>query len=94
MTNNRTVRCPGCRRPSPAGPIYCEDEDCAAVLYPQRAVCRECSGVIPVNANFCPECGAFNREDGTRAARPGGPGRRALEEMRRTLGRITGRRTP
>lgn len=49
--------CPGCNQPRSTELIYCPDEDCAAVLLPGRKNCSRCNCSVPLNANFCPDCG-------------------------------------
>ena len=52
-----TMVCPGCQRANSAQLIYCEEETCAAVLYPGTKYCAYCGQSIPPNGSYCPECG-------------------------------------
>ena len=52
-----TIACPQCNRANLDDLIYCDEEDCAAVLYPGSRFCAYCGQSIPVNAIYCPECG-------------------------------------
>ena len=54
---DRTIRCPRCRRPNPFEQIYCAVLDCAAVLHPGRTAFGACRAAIPVNARVCSDCG-------------------------------------
>ncbi len=56
-TSISTMVCPGCNQPNPAELIYCDDESCAAVLYPGTKYCAYCGLSIPPNGNYCPQCG-------------------------------------
>ena len=51
------LACPGCNHANPHNLIYCEEEGCAAALYP-GGTCKGCNSPVPLNANFCPDCGA------------------------------------
>ena len=51
------MTCPDCSRVNPVELIYCDYEGCATILYPGRQPCAQCGDSIPVNANYCPECG-------------------------------------
>lgn len=51
------INCPRCHTPNPSALIYCDDENCAAILHPGRITCEVCHAAIPVNTRFCPECG-------------------------------------
>ena len=42
--------------PNDATLIYCEIEQCAAVLYAGTSKCSGCNFVYPQNARFCPQC--------------------------------------
>lgn len=53
-----TMPCPQCNRANALDLVYCDDESCATPLYPGNRVCIHCLDSIPVNGDFCPECGA------------------------------------
>ena len=52
------MACPKCNLANPVDLVYCDDEGCAAVLYPGSRSCAYCGESIPVNGEFCPECGS------------------------------------
>lgn len=51
-----SLKCPKCSQPNKPHLIYCKY--CEAVLQPGSRQCIKCYSSIPVNAPFCPECGA------------------------------------
>ena len=53
-----SMTCPQCNLANPVDLVYCDDEGCAAVLYPGNRFCAYCGERIPVNGNYCPECGS------------------------------------
>ena len=50
--------CPRCNLANSPELVYCDDEGCASVLYPGNRFCVHCGQSIPVNGNYCPECGS------------------------------------
>lgn len=52
------MTCPQCNLANPVELVYCDDEGCASVLYPGNRFCAYCGESIPVNGNYCPECGS------------------------------------
>ena len=51
------ITCPQCNLSNPVELVYCDDEGCASVLYPSNRFCAYCGESVPVNGNYCPECG-------------------------------------
>ena len=52
-----TMPCPRCKQANALDLVYCDDESCASPLYPGNRKCDNCQDHIPVNVDFCPECG-------------------------------------
>ena len=51
------ILCPQCNRRNLDDLIYCDDEECAAVLHRGSQLCAYCRLSNPVNAIYCPDCG-------------------------------------
>jgi hypothetical protein len=52
-----TIRCPQCNQDNLDELIYCDAEECAAVLHPGSRFCAYCGVSGPVKASYCPDCG-------------------------------------
>jgi serine/threonine protein kinase len=50
--------CPKCGENNSPELIYCQNKDCATILHRSLHRCSHCSHFVPINALFCPECGA------------------------------------
>lgn len=51
------IRCPQCNQDNLDELIYCDAEECAAVLHPGSRFCAYCGVSGPVKASYCPDCG-------------------------------------
>jgi serine/threonine protein kinase len=51
-------RCPKCSEENSPELIYCRNEGCETIIHRSLYRCSRCNHFVPINALFCPECGA------------------------------------
>lgn len=57
VSPHRGRECRSCGTISNPELIYCQNDECQAIIHRCLCICNECREMIPINSPFCPKCG-------------------------------------